>query len=204
MNELTLRDNLTPALRTPDTRPLMQALAKAVEVEMRKHWRKTNSDRPNKDGLFRSNFWNRHGYDQTAVIESDDRSALIRIGDAPMRYQLEGGTITPLAGKNGLTIPKTNEAKRTGSARLFSRALQFIPTPGHGGLIGMLIDIPTYGIKVRKDGSRNVKREGTIQYYVVASVTKGADPSILPASSTFDPAFRAICERWLRQNMRTK
>lgn len=199
MNELTIKDNLTPALSQPDTRPLMAALAKTVEVETRRHWRKMNGERPNKDGLFRSNFWLRHGYDQTAVISSDERSALVRVGDAPMRHQLDGGTILPRAGKRGLTIPKTNEAKRAGSASLFSRMLQFIPTPGYGGLLGMLIDIPIFNIR-----SRKAKREGTIQYLVVASATKSPDPTVLPPAAQYDAPMRTTVERWARMTWKSK
>ena len=204
MSDVILRDTLTPALSRPDTRPLMAALAKTVEVEMRKHWRQVNGRRPNRQGLFRSNFWMRHGYDQTAALSSAETSAVVRVGDGAMRYQVEGGVIRPLAGKKGLTIPKTNEAKRAGSARNFPRALQWIPTPGYGGLIAMLIDIPIFGVRRRRDGSRATKREGTIQYYVVPQVSKGADSTILPAADAFDAPLRTSVERWLRSLWRAR
>lgn len=195
---LEIKDNLTPGLRRPDTRGLMQAIAKAVEVETRRHWRTMNGQRPNKDGLPRANFWLRHGYDATAVLRVTETTAEVRMGDGAMRYQAEGGVIRPLAGKKGLTIPRSAEAKRAGSARLFPRALQFIPTPGYGGLIGMLLDIPIFGIRARKNGIRNVKREGTIQYHVVSQVSKGPDPSVVPDRARFDGPMAAAAAAWLR------
>lgn len=206
-SSIQIRDDLSPALRRVggNTRRLMQGLAKAVEVETRKHWREMQTSRPNKQGLPSGKFWLRHGRDNTAVMEVTDNRATIRLGDGAIRYQLEGGTIIPRAGKSALALPKTAAAKAAGDPRHSGLPLTMIPLPKgrYAHLVGLLVTAwatrLTYGRKggISK-GRTNTKQVGQVQYFLVDKVTHAPDPTVEPSPRRFDAPMREAAEIWQR------
>lgn len=124
--KISVSDGITPELnriagQIKNTRPLMAALGKQLEVDLRKHFRERDAQ-PNARGWPKKHFWRKEVSTNTALTEVADTRAVVTIASPAFVHKVYGGTVTPKRGK-ALTIPLSPEAYKAGSASLFPRKL---------------------------------------------------------------------------------
>jgi len=119
---LTFADSATPALENAiralmNTRPLMAACGKRVQVELVK-WFQLRQSEGNKQGWPDRNFWygaTKQSVSQNTKLEEVSAAgATVHIDDPRLAFRLRGGTITPKRG-DYLALPLTEAAAAAGS-----------------------------------------------------------------------------------------
>lgn len=155
-----LRGNDPAQLRPYLGRPLMAALGKRLEFELRAHFLLRNAT-PNKKNWPRSNFWSKRIRNATQFTEATETVATVTVADPAFVQKLYGGTITPKQAKY-LALPARAEASGR-SPRLFDDLI-FIALK-RGDLAGMLV----------KKGD-----QGGPFYFLLKKVTQAADADALP------------------------
>lgn len=180
---LQITDNITPELRRiaarlRASRPLMAALGKQLEVDLRAHFRSRDAE-PHPRGWPKRHFWRKEVAMHTALAEVTDARAVVVIASPAFAHKVTGGTVTAKRGK-ALTIPLTPEAYRAGSASLFPAKL-FRPK----------------GTRVLLD------EQGKAQYALAAAVTHAADPRAWPERAALERSLlaraRALLARVLKR-----
>lgn len=152
-----------------NTQPLMQALAKEMDVAFREHFRQRDSQ-GNKMGWPSRHFWTREVM-RFQTFEASERRASLSIASPAFLHKITGGTIQPKKGKS-LAIPQHPMAYSLGGPKASGLNLAFVPV-NRGKLIGYLM----------LNGQRKFKGKmvrGSIMYALVRSVTQAADPDALP------------------------
>ena len=180
MIQLNIRDGITPDLQRRldllrDTRPILAAAGKALEVALISEFRRLDREHPNKMGWPRQHFWNRRVAQKTMLTAVDARSATVSVSSPEFMHWIQGGTITPKRGKT-LAIPANGEAYALGGPRASGRDYQFLLL-AQGNLVGALLKPETYKIKGHK------MQGGEVMYWLVRSVTQAADPSVDPGQN---------------------
>jgi hypothetical protein len=170
INIATKEDSITPHLkelagRLQNRRPLLAALGKQLEIDLRKHFLARDSE-GNKRGFPRKHFWRNQVAKHTALTSVTDTSATVTISSPELIHKIEGGVITPKRAK-ALSIALSPEAYKAGSASLFPRPLTFITRPGKPPL---LVETGTIG----------KSKAWKIHYILLKSVRHAADPRALP------------------------
>jgi hypothetical protein len=205
MYVVQVTDNATPALENLERdlhSPLMAALGKRAEVELRDHFADRNAE-PNKMGWPSQNFWDRIRK-ATALLTWDDVSASIAIGDPAINQKVYGGTITAKRCAS-LAIPASAEAYAAGSPREGATpALRFAFAydSQRSCWRPALVAAEDYQRQIRSGKrkgevvrTKNVRQAdqvaatgpgrattgaGTVWYWLCKSVTQAPDPRALP------------------------
>jgi hypothetical protein len=162
------------AMTAADTRPLLAAVAKSLEVAYREHFQE-RENAGNARGFPPRHFWQREVARQMSR-ESDGTTARLLIASPAYAHKVKGGRITPKRGK-ALAIPLTAQAYATGSPRISGLPLVFVPDLSRR-VIGWLIEHEMYSLKGKL---RNAKSLGTVHYLLVPSVDQAADPNAEPS-----------------------
>jgi hypothetical protein len=113
---VTVTDLATPKLQriirhVQRPRVLMQAVGRRVEGGLHGYFLERNQQ-PNKQGWWKSNWWNREVKRNTAYQGASDTEATVSIASRQFLQRLRGGRIT---GNPFLALPLTEQAKRKGS-----------------------------------------------------------------------------------------
>lgn len=193
---ITFEDHATPDLRAMMARlrrrkPLMQAMGKAVEVELHRHFTKRDGE-GNKRGWKSRHFWNRIVRKSTSYTGATEDEATVAIASREFAHKVHGGTITAARGKY-LAIPLTARAYAVGSPRLWpsgKSALTLIKTAK------ACVLIEAYHSKLGKR-SRGKISGGEAQYLLKHSVTQKADPRALPSDTRLQGAAMISCRDYL-------
>ena len=161
-------DTITADLRRIATglankRPLMAALGKQLEIDLRAHFRMRDAE-PNKRGFPRRHFW-RSILQRTGLESVTDAKATVVISAPELIHKIEGGVVSAKRAR-ALSIPLSAEAYKTGSASLFPRPLAMVARPGKPPL---LIEPTPKGAK-----------PFILHYVLVASVRHDKDPRAMP------------------------
>lgn len=197
---VTITDNSTARVQAIFANPAtarrrMQALGKRVEVELRNHFDRKNSE-GNKRGWVRSNFWSRVVKRSTSFTGATETEATATVASREFVHKLKGGTVRAKSGRM-LPLPLRSQAKAAGSPKEWS-------TPGDGQLVF---------IKTRKGAflfrNRGFRGTGSIKgqrlelwYKLVASVRHLADPTALPADGVLDAAVADQAEKEIAAEVR--
>jgi hypothetical protein len=163
-------DTVTPHLRQlasrlQNKRPLLAALGKQLEIDLRKHFLKRDGE-GNKRGFPRKHFWRNQVAKQTALTSVTDTSATVTIASPELIHKINGGIVTPKRAK-ALAIPLSPEAYKAGSARLFPRELTMISRPGKAPLLV-------------ETGIIGKSTAWKLHYILLKSVKHNPDPNALP------------------------
>jgi hypothetical protein len=185
-------DKITPELnriarQLESPRPLMAAVGKELEVQLRGHFTKRDQQ-GNAQGFPRRHFWARVVRAATALTEVLDRRATVTIASPEFLHKLTGGKVTPKRAK-ALSIPLSAEAYKAGSASLYPKPLTMVVRRGHAPL---LVETGTIG----------KSKSWKIAYVLLKSVTHPADPNALPNMRDVTQALiargRAVLARAMR------
>jgi hypothetical protein len=196
-------DGITPELtllkdRIDDSRPIVAACAKRLEVELRAHFAELDS-KPNSMGWPKRHFWNRQVRSKIAISQITSTTATVTISSPELLHRIHGGTIRPKRGKT-LAIPANAEAYKAGSPREANvDQLDYIPLH-QGNLVGALIRRFQSIIKRTKKGSTGKMIGGDVWYWLVRSVNTKPHPEELPsenilANSILDEARKAVARK---------
>ncbi|HMP91132.1 MAG TPA: hypothetical protein PJ991_13090 [Kiritimatiellia bacterium] len=134
--QINIIDEVSPDIakkisQLENTAPLMRAVGEAMRRAMREHYAGLP---PNQSGLPSLGFWNKYGRDKVAIASFDNAHVRVVVDSKEMGHKLFGGTVTGKGKK--LSIPVSAEAKKTGSATLWSGPkLTLIPRPGKPPLL---------------------------------------------------------------------
>jgi len=174
-----ISDGITPDLdriagQLRNKRPLMAALGKQLQVDLRAHFMDRDS-KPNKRGFPRKHFWRKAVAMHTALTEVAEHSATVTIDSPELMHKITGGTITPQTAR-ALSIPLSPEAYRAGRARLFPRPLTMVVRPGKPPL---LVETGVIG----------KAKSWKLHYVLLKSVTHAADPRALPEPGTLQKSL---------------
>ena len=192
---ITWSGNLMATLRNlehqaKDTRPLMEALAKEMDVAFRDHFRKREGQ-SNKSGWPSAHFWTREVM-RFQSFSASDRRAVLTIASPAYLHKITGGTIRPKKGSS-LAIPQNAKAAALGGPKASGLKLHFAFSP-RGKVIGYLI--ADY-VKIKGKVNR-----GIIMYALVRSVTQAADPAALPPQAELESRLsrnlQAFAAKFLR------
>jgi len=153
------------AARVTRPRLLMQACGKRVEKDLKKVFR-TRDKEPNSKGWWKSHWWNREVARNTAYQSATDTEAVVSIASKQFLHHLRGGKVQ---GHPYLAIPLTDEAKRKGSPREWTKK-------GDGQLTFLRSKLGASYLFPGKGQSH------TASYLLVRSVTHKAHPDSLPVA----------------------
>ena len=175
----TSSDSITPHLRRiarqlDKTRPLMAALGKQLEVDLKKHFIARDSE-GNKRGFPRKHFWKNQVAKQTALTEITDDSATVSIASPELAHKITGGIVTPKRAK-ALAIPLSPDAYKAGSASLFPRPLTMVNRPGRPPLLV-------------ETGLIGESTSWTLHYILLKSVKHAPDPRALPPQENINQSL---------------
>lgn len=177
--EISVIDNVSPDIakkleQLKNTAPLMRAVGQAMRQSMREHYAGLP---PNKAGLISLGFWKKYGQDKVAISSFDQEQVTVVVDSVEMGHKFFGGTVKGKGKK--LSIPLSDEAKKTGSASLWSGPkLTFIPRPGKAPL---LVDTSN-------------ELAWNIHYVLKSSVTHQPDPRAFPPRHKVDMAISQTIE----------
>lgn len=175
------------AARLQNKRPLMAALGKQLEIDLRNHFRDRDAE-PNSRGFPSRHFW-RGISRKTALTSVTNTTAIVTIASPELVHKIRGGTITPKRA-GALSIPISPEAYKAGSASLFPRPLTHISRPGKPPLLV-------------ETGIIGKSTAWKLHYVLLKSVTHRPDPNALPPQDRLDRSLlsraRTIVDRMLRR-----
>ena len=179
---IRVADGITPELNRiageiGRPRALLAACGKELEIQLRKHFAKRDSE-PNAMGFPKSHFWRNTVGRNTALTEVSDSRAVVTIASPEFAHKVYGGTITAKRGK-ALSIPISPEAYKAGSASLFPRPLTMVCRPNRPPLLV-------------ETGLIGKSRSWKLHYVLLKSVTQKADPKAWPEQADLE---RSILER---------
>lgn len=196
---ITITDNATAQVQAIFANPAtarrrMQAIGKRVEVDLRKHFDRKNSE-GNKRGWVRSNFWSKTVKRGTSFTGATENEATVTIASREFVHKLRGGTIRAKAGRM-LAIPLRSQAKAAGSPGEWS-------TPGDGQLTFIRTKKGAYLFRNRGFRGRGIKGQRLEAWYkLVASVRHLADPSALPEEGVLSAAVADQAEKEIAAEIR--
>ena len=193
--KLNIKDGMTPDLlakldELKNSRAVMAAVGKALEVELRSVYLERNAQ-PNKQGWPKRNFWRRQVANKVALSRVEPGSATVSIASPELIHKINGGTITPKRSKT-LAIPANGKAYRMGGPRASGKDFQFIPL-NQGNLVGALLTPETYSVGKTKGKGDGKMRGGEVMYWLVRKVTHAPDPSADPYSPAIRNRLYAAC-----------
>lgn len=189
------RDTVTPDLQrmmrqARNPRPILEAGAKVLQVEIVKHLRAMEA-RGNARGWPSQKFFagGPNSVDKRVGLSSiTDRDAVISISDPRFFHHVTGGTVRPKRAK-ALAIPLTAEAARLGGRGTLREAapgLQFIKTKQGAFLARVLGASITY------------------LFILLKSVTHRPHPEVLPDLNAIGPRVRAGMVRAAQMLLRNR
>jgi hypothetical protein len=193
INLTTSSDTITPELRRiaagmQNKRPLLAALGKQLEIDLRKHFLARDSE-GNKRGFPSMHFWRNKVAKQTALTGITQTTATVSIASPELAHKITGGIITPKRAK-ALSIAISPEAYKAGSASLFPRPLTQVDRPGRPPL---LVETGVIG----------KSKMWKIHYVLLKSVRHDPDPRALPKRSALDLSLltraRALVDRIVKK-----
>lgn len=119
--DISIQDGISPDIERKldalkNTRPLMRAIAEAMEQTMRAHYL---SQPPNALGFPSQGFWRKEGADRVIIESFDQTQATVVVDSVAMGHRFFGGRVSA-KGAGALSIPVSPEAYATGSASLWS------------------------------------------------------------------------------------
>ena len=200
-------DTVTPELNRiaremANTRPLMAALGKRLEVEIRAHFLELDR-KPNSMGWPKRHFWNRQVRTHTSLTEVTSTLAVVTIDSPAFVHRIQGGTIRPKRGKT-LAIPANAEAYKAGSPREANvDQLDYLPLH-QGNLVGALIRRFQTVIRKTKKGYAGKEIGGEVWYWLVRSVTTKPHPEELPPRWRLEAAMLSEARKTLARILRTR
>ena len=197
-----------------------KVIAPAMRDLFRNRFFQLNTERPNRLGGKRQNFWNQVARGSAADPEprgteasTDDQGVIVSINHVGIRQRIEGGVIKPTGGRKFLSIPAITEAygtvpadwgfkpKSGGTQDSRTGRLHFVPTRNGGALVMNSLSEVTFGKRVKKDGSRTVIKGGSlggqVVFWLVKSVTQKPDPTILPTQAQVTAAASYALSEWI-------
>jgi phage gpG-like protein len=200
-------DTITPELNRiaremANTRPLMAACGKRLEIELRKHFAELDR-KPNSMGWPKRHFWNRQVRSKVALTEVTADRAMVTIDSPELVHRIQGGTIRPKRAKT-LAIPANAEAYRAGSPREANvDQLDYLPLH-QGNLVGALIRRFQTIIKKTKKGYSGKEVGGEVWYWLVRSVTTKPHPEELPDRAILGAHILSEARNVLARILRTR
>jgi len=181
---IQIRDSATPALQKLRaeycTRGAQKVMARAGTNLVQQHLRGLDRTRRNELGGKRSHFYSSAARGTNYLLAED--GIHVQISSIGIAQRYFGGTITPVKGKF-LTIPADPRAYGR-RAREFPDLYARFPKK-HGTGVGYLY-------------IAGPKRQLTILYWLVKSVTQRPDPGVLPATNDLGSAMTGAAERYIR------
>jgi hypothetical protein len=166
-------------------RPLMGALGRTLEKELRAWFAAANGQKVNRQGWKRQNFWRQirsaTAYDPARTTETE---AVVTIADPRLRPHVYGGEIRPKEAKY-LAIPVHRAAYGLRPSEGRIAGLRFVPVGRTANTVGYL---------VRREG-RGPDAPVVSYYRLVRRVRVRPDPSALPPAGLTTPALLAAAER---------
>lgn len=197
---ITITDNATERVQALFANPAvarrrMQAIGKRVEVDLRKHFDRKNSE-GNRRGWVRSNFWSRVVKRGTSFTGATENEATVTIASREFVHKLRGGTVRAKSGKM-LAIPLRSQAKAAGSPKEWS-------TPGDGQLTFIRTKKGAFLFRNRGfRGRGGIKGQRLEAWYkLVASVRHMADPTALPEEGVLSAAVADQAEKEIAAEIR--
>jgi hypothetical protein len=172
-------------------------IGRAAATVIRAHFTRLQSERPNKQGFSRQNFWQK--CNQSTSQESQPGVSVITIAKIGFQQRLKGGPIVPGNGKKYLTIPATSEAygKRAGQ---FSNLRFGFAENKYGNLMPALLKAAaTRSPKGRLTGRDAKKNIGNVMYWLTPRVFQRADPSVLPQEDVITTYALAAADKEIRR-----
>lgn len=201
-------DGITPELSRiarefSDTRPLMAACGKRLEVEVRKHFAELDR-KPNSMGWPKRHFWNRQVRSKVILTSVTSTTAVVTVDSPEAVHRIEGGTIRPKRAKT-LAIPANADAYRTGSPREADiDQLEYLPLH-QGNLVGALIRRFQTIIRKTKTAYKAVKEVGgEVFYWLVRKVTTRAHPEEQPNREKLNAAVIDEARKLFARILRTR
>jgi hypothetical protein len=196
----TASPQVKTALAAPGSMAVKSVMGRAVVNQSREHFRRLNSERPNKLGGTRTNFWAQVARSANHQVLADGFE--LGIAHVGLRQRWQGGTIRPQKAKM-LTIPAIPEAygKR---AREFNN-LRFAIIKGQPALI------EAEATQIRF-GKRGVKAKGStleasagkarkVFYWLATSVYQAPDPSAMPTMQEFGSVAAAAAQSYVNRQL---
>jgi hypothetical protein len=187
----TRSDTITPdlqriAVQLKNRRPLMAALGKQLDIDLRKHFLDRDGE-ANKRGFPKKHFWRNQVAKQTALTAVTETSATVTIASPELMHKITGGIVTPKRAK-ALSIPISPEAYKAGSASLFPQPLTMICRPNQPAL---LVETGVIG----------KSKAWKIHYVLLKSVRHDADPRALPERAALNRSLLARAQALLDRVM---
>lgn len=204
MITVSIKDTATPALmrllaQAKSAGP-MQAAGQRVAVLLRTHFRDANSQRPNRKGWPRQNFW--AGFARRVSLgPTSPGRAVIHIQDpqGALRHKLSGGVVRPKRGKM-LAIPLTGEAYKRGAQARIPDAFPdaFVIRTAKGAWI-VRDKYATRGSGRRRNGIKGQRLQ--FLFRLVPKVRHAADPKALPDTKTMSREAVIGISNWFERRL---
>lgn len=210
---IDVNDYATGPLRNLDRKldppqKLLQVAGKSVEVCLRDHFLKRNSE-PNKKGWAPNNFWSRIRK-AVVMIDADNTKASVAIAAPAINQKIYGGTITPKRG-SALALPATAAAYASGSPREGATPMlkfMFAFDPTFDRWRPALVAAEDYARRIvkgkragqlanTKDKAKATAGSGTVWYWLCRSVTQAPDPRALPDEQDIQAGIYSAVEDYL-------
>lgn len=197
---VTVKDEASPKLKRLDefisSGKMDDTIGRAASNVIRAHFTRLQSERPNKEGWTRQNFWSK--CNESTSHASQPGVSVITIAKLGFRQRLEGGKIEAQNGKY-LTIPATSEAygKRAGQ---FSNLRFGFAENKYGNLMPALLKAAaTRSPKGKLQGKDAKKNIGNVMYWLTPRVFQRADPSVLPHEDVITTYALAAADKEIRR-----
>lgn len=205
--EITLRsDTASPALERAAaflTPARIQAIVGTSGADtVQRHLYKLNTERPNRLGGTRTNFYTRAG-DSTTWRQASEDTVLIAIALPGIAQRYYGGTIKPTGGRKYLTIPARAEAHGRTAGSFKDLVIVF----GQGGKPIALARAGQTTIGFRRQKETGFRRAyskgaagGEIMYWLKTEITQQPDPTVLPTEEeVIDVITTDVTEQFNRE-----
>jgi len=158
-------------------RPLLAALGKQLEIDLRKHFLARDTE-GNKRGFPSKHFWRNQVAKHTALTSITDTAATVTISSPELIHKIQGGVISPKRAK-ALAIPISPQAYKAGSPSLFPKPLTMVIRPGKPPLLV-------------ETGIIGKSKAWILHYILLKSVRHAPDPRALPAPG---PLYQSLFAR---------
>ena len=155
---------------------LGKVMGRAAANELKKHFRKLNSERANKLGGKRSNFYS-HVAASVQNPKTTENKIIVAISHPHIAQRFWGGTIRPT--KTKLIAVPVNKKGYGVYPRIYSSVLAFLPTRRGGVLVEGEEVVITRGKNAGKK-RRVPKKGGALIYALVEKISQKKDPSVMP------------------------
>lgn len=197
-----LTDGATPTLHrlalAMQPRELGNAAAPAVRNLFQAHFRLLNSERANKLGGKRTNFYAAAARSTNTRVDND--GVVVSVNHLGIRQRFYGGPIRPTGGRQFLTLPAVPDAYGKRAREYNDLEFGFAYDSHTGRMRPALVETHKSSIRFgrrRQDGSRSVSAKeragGRAVFWLVRKVVQAPDRSVIPSDEEIrESAFSGI------------